>query len=195
MRKSLSALTVLSLISYATTAGAEAWYAGGYGAINYTHDGSTNDAGVDASYDFGLGLGGYFGFHVQENIRLEGELSYRTNDIDSRGGVPIAGKVESLALMANAFVDFKLKSNVEPYIGAGIGAADVDYRISGIDYTDTVLALQVMGGFATGIAPTVDLTVDYRLFLTDEVRVGSGVGWGRVDYVNSAVTVGIRKTF
>ncbi len=195
MRNCLGALAVIAAVLAAPAANAETWYAGGFGGFNYTHEGSVNGSGLEAEYDLGFVLGGYAGFYVQDNIRLEGELSYRTNDLDKVGGISIGGEAETLALMMNAFFDFKLESNVEPYLGAGIGLADVDYTISGLRYDDTVLAIQLVGGAGIEIAPATQLTVDYRLFVTDEIRVGSGAGFGKVDYTNSAFSVGIRRSF
>lgn len=195
MRKSLSALAVMAAVLVAPAANAESWYAGGFGGLNFAHDGAVNGAGVEAGYDMGFAVGGYAGFYVQENVRLEGELSYRANDLDSVGGVAIGGEVETLALMVNALFDVKLESAVEPYLGAGIGFADVDYSIAGLGYDDTVLAVQMIAGAGIEIAPATQLTVDYRLLLTDDLRVGSGVGFGRVEYTNSAVLVGLRKSF
>lgn len=195
MRKSLGALAIVAAVLAAPTAKAESWYAGGYGGLNYTHDGSVNGGGVDAEYDLGLAVGGYAGFYVKENIRLEGELSYRANDLDNIGGVGVGGEAETLALMLNGFFDFKLESSVEPYLGAGIGFADVDYTVNGLRYDDTVLAVQMVAGAGIEIAPAIQLTVDYRLFLTDELRVGGGVGLGKIEYTNSVFTVGLRKSF
>ncbi len=194
MRNCLGALAVMAAVLAAPAAAAETWYIGGLGGFNYTHEGAVNGSGLEAEYDWGFVLGGYAGIYVKDNLRLEGELSYRTNDLDNAGGVT-SGDVDTLALMANVFFDFKLESNIEPYLGAGLGIAEADYTISGIQYGDTVLALQLIGGAGIEIAPATQLTLDYRLFLTDELRVGSGAGFGRVDYTNSAFTVGIRRAF
>jgi len=195
MRNSLGVLAVISFVLVAPAANAETWYIGGLGGVNITHGGGVNGSGLKAEYDLGLILGGYAGFYVKDNIRLEGELSYRTNGLDTVGGASISGDAKTLALMANAFLDFKLESAVEPYLGAGIGFADVDYTITGIQYNDMVLAIQLIGGAGIKISPATQLTVDYRLFVTDDVRVGSAVGFGRVEYTNSAITVGIKRSF
>lgn len=195
MRKKFGVLAAVAAIFISPAANAEPWYVGGFGGLNFTHDGNVNGVGTQASYDLGLAAGGYVGFYVQENIRLEAELSYRSNDIDKRGGVPIAGKAESVAVMANAFFDFKIESAVEPYLGAGIGFAEVDYTITGLTFDDTVIALQLVGGMGIEIAPATQLTVDYRLFVTDDLNIGGGVGFGDVEYVNSAILVGIKRSF
>lgn len=191
MRKSLGALAAFAISLAASSANAQTWYAGGYGALNYTHDGSVTAFAGDAKYDLGLGIAGYIGFFVQDNIRIEGELSYRANDIDSIGG-PVSGDVETLAVMANALIDFKLESNFEPYLGAGLGLAEVEYRIGVLGFDDTVLAVQMIAGLGVELSPTVELTVDYRLFMTEDVRVGA---FGEAEYVNSAVAIGLRKAF
>lgn len=195
MRRILGVLAVVAAIPLASAASAEPWYVGGFGGLNYAHDGNVNAAGIDATYDIGFAAGGYVGFFVQENVRLEGELSYRTNDIDDVGGVAIAGEAESLAVMANVLFDFKIESAVEPYVGAGIGFAEVDYTISGLTFDDLVIALQFIGGIGIEIAPATQFTVDYRLFLTDNLGFGGGVGFGDIEYVNSAVVVGLKRSF
>lgn len=191
MRKAFSVLAVIAVVAMAPAAAAEPWYAGGFGGLNYTHDGNVNGAGVDASYDYGLAVGGYVGFFVQENVRIEAELSYRANDIDTIGGVAVGNEVETLALMANALFDFKIESSLEPYLGAGLGIADVDYAV--VD--DTVLAVQLIAGAGIEISPTMKMTVDYRMFITENLEIGGGLGLGDIEYVNSAVLVGLRKTF
>lgn len=193
MRKTLGALTFIVAVLVAPTAHAESWYAGIFGGLNLTHDGSVNGAGLEAAYDLGLAVGGYAGFYVQENVRLEGEFSYRANDIDTIGGVASAGEAETVAVMLNALFDVKLESLVEPYLGAGIGFANVDYSVGGLRKDDTVLALQMIVGAGIEIAPMTKLTVDYRLFLTDEVSAVAG--FGSVEYTNSAFLVGLRKSF
>lgn len=195
MRKIFGVLVAIAALLIAPAASAEPWYIGGFGGLNFTHDGNVNGAGIDASYDMGLAAGGYVGFFVQENIRLEAEVSYRTNDIDKRGGVSIAGEAKSLAVMANAFFDFKIESAVEPYLGAGIGFAEVDYTITGLTFDDTVIALQLIAGMGIEIAPATQLTFDYRLFVTDNLDIGGGVGFGDVEYVNSAIMVGLKRSF
>lgn len=191
MCKTFSMLAVIAAVVAAPPAYAEAWYAGAFGGLNFTHDGNVNGAGTDAKYDMGLAGGGYVGFFVQKNIRIEAELSYRTNDIDTIGGVGVAGEAETLALMANALIDFKIESVLQPYLGAGIGFADVDYSI--VD--DTVLAVQMIAGAGIDIAPATQLTVDYRLFITENLETGAGLGLGDIEYVNSAILVGLKRTF
>ncbi len=195
MRKVLGALAAVAVLSIAAEANAEAWYVGGYGGLNYTHDGNVNAAGVDASYDLGLALGAYAGFFVQDNARLEADLSYRANDLDSRGGVAIAGEAETTALLVNALFDISLESAVQPHIGAGIGIAEVDYRIGNGQFDDTVLAFQLIVGADIEIVPATNLTLDYRLFVTEDLNVGGGVGFGSVEYINSAFLVGLRRSF
>jgi len=191
MRKTFCVLVATAAVFSAPAACAESWYAGAYGGTNYTHDGTVNAAGTKATYDIGLALGGYVGFFVQKNVRLEAELSYRTNARDKLGGVGVGGSVDTMALMANALFDFKIESRVEPYVGAGIGFADVDYSV--VD--DTVLALQMIAGAGIDVAPKTKLTIDYRLFLTENLEAGGGLGLGDIEYVNSAVLVGIRRAF
>lgn len=195
MHKTLGPFIVIVGVLVAPAANAEAWYAGGFLGLNHTHDGSVNGTGTEASYDLGAAIGGYAGFHVQDNVRLEGELSYRKNDIDTIGNVRVAGDVETLSLMMNALFDIKLKSRFQPYLGAGLGFADVDYGFGGAKYDDTVLAIQMIIGAGIDIAPATQLTLDYRLFITDDLNIGGGAGLGSVEYTNSAFVVGVKRSF
>lgn len=195
MRKTLGVLAILTTGFVAPTANAETWYAGIFGGLNITHDGDVNGAGTNATYDLGYGIGGYVGYFLQDNVRLEGELSYRANDLDTIGGVATGGEVESLAFMVNVLFDVKIESRFEPYIGAGIGFADVDYTVSGVVFDDTAIALQLILGAGVEVAPGLQFTADYRLFLTDDLDVGGGAGLGSVEYLNSSFLLGIRKSF
>lgn len=195
MKKFTGLIAAAAVFTLAGTAGAETWYAGAYGGLNYAHDGDVNGAGTNATYDLGFAVGGYAGLYVNKNIRLEGELAYRSNDIDTIGGIGVGGEVASLAIMINALYEFDTTSGFRPHVGGGLGFADADYTLGALEYGDTVLAAQLIAGVGIEIAPALDLTVDYRLFFTDDLGIGGGAGLGAVEYTNSTFLVGLRKSF
>ena len=66
---------------------------------------------------FGVGGGGYdFGI-----IRAEGEITYRTNDVDSFSGFGVSvgggGEDGSLSLLLNVFFDLETETAFSPYVG------------------------------------------------------------------------------
>jgi len=182
-------------LAFAPAAQAESWYAGGFGGLNYAHDGDVNGAGQQATYELGYGLGGYVGMRFSPNLRLEGELSYRDNDLDTIAGGAVLGDAATTALMVNVFYDLSPGAQLNPHFGGGVGVADIDYQVGGNLYGDTVLAMQLGAGADYSLGKDIALTFDYRLFVTDNLSIGGGAGLGDVEYWNSAVLVGIRKNF
>ena len=164
-------------------------YAGGYGGFGIAHDADTN-LGPELSMDLGFGFGAFVGGRLTPNVRLEGEVAYRANDLDSFGANPVGGEVTSLAFMANGYYDFPVQSAVIPYVGAGVGVADVE--IDGFrNGDDTVLAIQLMGGAAVPVSPSVALTAEYRLFGTEDPHAGAF----RYEYLHSGFLFGVRANF
>jgi len=164
-------------------------YAGGYGGLNIAHDADTN-TGQIMTMDLGFGFGAFVGGRVTPNVRLEGEIGYRSNDLESLGGTAAGGDVTSLAFMANGYYDIPVQSAVIPYVGAGIGVADVEMNGLRND-SDTVFAFQLMAGGAIPVSPNVALTGEYRLFATEDPHAGNL----HYEYVNSGVLIGIRASF
>jgi opacity protein-like surface antigen len=130
------------------------------------------------------GTGGYdFGF-----LRLEGELSYRNAKLDTvnENGVPfrnVDGDLGVFATMFNAFFDLHNSSRVTPYLGGGIGFANVHINdttgrnTSGNfirlydDSNDTVFAYQVGAGMDIAINSRYSLDVGYRYFITEKAKL------------------------
>ncbi|MCK5746995.1 MAG: OmpA family protein, partial [Oricola sp.] len=200
MRLKMTLLAAVSVVAFAPAAQA---YEGLYGAIgaglSYMQDdrdinnesGSgpfVFDTGVD--YDPGIGVYAAIGYDYQGPLRGEIEFSYRANDIvdidmDGPGfsGIPegsISGDTTSLAIMFNALYDFESFGAVTPYIGAGIGVANIDHDISGsvspglptdplsFDYASSEwgLAYQAIAGLGFALAEGLDLDISYRYFST-----------------------------
>ena len=131
--------------------------------------------------------GGYdFGF-----VRLEGELSYRYNEIDSITGLssvykfhPYDSDIGAFATMFNVFFDLHNSTRVTPYLGGGIGVAVLtlsndywgggSYYYSSDDHSDdTVFAYQFGGGVDIALNRNMSLDVGYRYFKTDDAQIDS----------------------
>ena len=194
MKKFTVFIGVCALVSTAGVAQAQNLYAGGYGAMNYTHDGTAN-GNEKMVYDLGFGVGGFVGYAMPNGLRLEGEIAYRSNGIDTLNGVSVGADMSSWAFMGNAIYQFNTQSAIKPHIGGGLGVARVTIETGGLEYRDTVLAGQFIFGIDYKVASDMALVVDYRHLRTQDLGLGAGAGLGAVEYSNSTVSAGLRKMF
>lgn len=194
MKKIMSIACAAGLCCLATAAQAQNWYASGFGAMNYTHDGAVNGT-ANASYNLGFGLGGTVGYAMPNGLRLEGEISYRQNDIDSIGGFPSGGELDSWAFMGNAVYEINVQSAVKPHIGGGIGIVHGAVDYGGVSYSDNQFGAQFIVGVDYKMAPDLSLVLDYHYLVTEDFGFGAGSGLGGVQYGNSTILAGLRKTF
>jgi opacity protein-like surface antigen len=152
----------------------------------------------------GYALSGAVGLDF-DLLRIEGEVFRNVYSLDNikDAGVKInaGGSFKTTAGMANVFVDIPLVV-VTPFVGAGIGYAEVDaddIRYDGVDIVDdddTVMAWQLRAGLAFGILPLTDMTIGYRYFVTDDLEMSSSAGDVDVDKLKSHILeVGLRVTF
>lgn len=208
----------------AALAARSTWYVGGDLGWNNTHDvdwtftSGTHPVPFDDGWVGALKVGTYVA-----GIRAELEYAHRTNDAQyfgPPGSIDNArGSIKSDALMLNAYYDFRPSGRITPYVGAGVGAAqvkadnirkDISGCCSGIvDDKDTVAALQVMAGAAYAVNSNLDVTVEYRYFLSQDPSFNYATACdssesvstcgvdGKVsdDYNNHSILVGLRYRF
>ena len=185
--------------------------------------------------DIGYVLGGVIGYALSRSgwdIRLEFDLSYRQNDIDklkasSDGGLgsllgtgslngvstsAIDGDANVFAGLVNAWFGMQTGTAIVPYIGGGVGLANVsidDLKIDGVingvtvnnvqltDDSDTVFAWQVGAGVVWTLTPRIALSIDYRWFNTDDPKFNfdpTGSGF-ESEHSSHNVLAGIRYVF
>jgi len=192
MRNLFAVLPLAAIALFAAPQAQAQLYAGGYGGLGIAHDGVADNAGTPGilTQDLGFGFGAFVGGYVRPNVRAEGEISYRTNNLESFSGVLVGGEVNTLSFMGNAYYDFTVHSAVQPYVGAGLGLAEID--MTGLSNgSDSVAAGQLMLGAAVGLSPDVDLLFEYRLFGTLDPNIGALT----FENVHSGVLAGIRAKF
>lgn len=141
----------------------------GYGTIEF-----------DPGFSFAAAVGYAFG-----SARIEGELAYQENDYDSLSlTIPglgsasgaIDGDATVTSLLLNGYFDFKNDSKFTPYVGGGIGMANVEVgaiSIPGIGAVttsadDDVFAYQLTAGFGVEMTEKVELDFKYRYFATSD---------------------------
>ena len=136
------------------------------------------DTGAELSFDTGYGVTGALGYAFPRDVsygyRTEIELGYRENDTDkvsAKGFVSesIDGDVSTISVMANVFLEFMPEGTFSPFVGAGIGFANVegDFDDGGSE-DDTVLAYQGIAGVAFPLSQNLKIDVQYRYFGTDD---------------------------
>lgn len=146
--------------------------------------------------DMGYVISGAVGYSLaglMPGLRVEAEVGYRqnkvdglwstTNDTNGDNAGPTAdnGTLDydhtTLSVLANVWYDFDLAS-VKPYIGGGIGWADVEVdgsyiggTVPAFSYSDSGFAWQIGGGVNFQVAPSIQLGVGYRYMEGPEVTV------------------------
>ena len=177
-------------------------YIGGHLGLNILDDPPIVTLGIElsTSYSAGIGLGLVVGYDFG-NVRVDGEIAYRYNEIDDILGIPVDGHESALSYMVNGYFDFPTNGPWKPYIGGGIGFATVfiDHEIFGFplaDDDDSVLAYQFSGGIGYEINPRTTVTFGYRYFATDDPEMvdAGGIPF-TTEYQSHEFNVGARILF
>jgi len=137
-----------------------------------THDNDVDYAGDKAtiSFDNGFGGGAAVGYDFGP-ARLEIEGSYRESNADEiendQATFDADGDLEVRALLVNAYADFTTGSMVTPYLGAGIGYAEIEVG----SRDDEVFAGQLAAGMLIALSPAVAIDLGYRFMMTDNPEI------------------------
>ncbi len=180
------------LVAGGTPASAEGLYAGGLLGVG-AGGGETDNSGIDLEFDPGLFVNGFVGKDLG-SVRVEGEVAYRQNDMNKFGGIPVSGDMTSVAFMANIYYDFGEGTGITPYVGLGLGAANITFD-SAVKDTDTAFAFQLMAGMSFPISQSMSIIADLRIFgAIPEFEDGLGVQFEQV-YGVTSVAVGLSVSF
>jgi opacity protein-like surface antigen len=163
---------------------------------------------VISKFEDGYGVGVALGMKLPSRFRVEGELFWQENDIDSGRLGPVQlsalgglnGDVGVWGGMLNGYYDF-MDGPLVPFIGLGVGYAQVDANvnlgdISVIDDDDTVLAYQGILGVSYDFMPNLQGVLAYRYLSLDDPQFKDQIG-EKVDseYDSQSVDVGLRYSF
>lgn len=201
---------------------ADGWYVSGNAGVSSLRESSSKgtitggSATGDVDFDTGFGLSGAIG-HASGPFRLEGELSYRKNDLDQidvktvlagtilfTGSAVLAleGDVSSFGFMANGFYDFDIGGNWAPFVMAGIGGAKINLDATSVggtavtyDESDTVFAYQAGAGIGYKFSPTTTANLQYRFFGTSDPTFDDGTVEIDGEYQSHNFWVGITQRF
>lgn len=194
-------LAVISAAGIHAAQAAESNYISVFGGLNSLDDTSISSStgAINSDFDEGFGVGVAIGrwFDSRQHWRGEVELSYRENDIDRLGTAGGGGEVNSLAYMVNGYYDFRPNARVQPYVGAGVGIAEVEaeniaFGGARLDDDDSVFAYQFIGGVGYQLTDTVDLFGELRYLATDDPEFNGGQ---ELDHESANALAGLRYRF
>ncbi len=207
MKNLLAVLISLALLVGFTvsTASAGIYISGNLGAV-FLNDADIKDDGDSGELTFDNG--GVVTFALGTTIgsagRIEVEIGGRSNDLDEMsvddfdGDFDIDGDVTTVSYMGNAYYDFKNESRFTPFVGGGLGFANVEYDFDKIDgdkinekEDDNVMAYQIMLGGSYAATEQLSIDLQYRFFGTEDPDLDGT----DVEYQSHNVMLGLRYSF
>lgn len=174
-------------------------YIGIAGEASFINDSDIDVPGlptITASYDTG------FGFNVSggakfEGGRIEGEYGYKKADVDELSGPGGSTTVSGTDLtvtsyMLNGYIENPKQTNINPYLGVGLGLINGELNVPGGKGDDTVFGYQLMLGAGFKVNEYITLDISYRFQgAADEFHVDDA----DISYHSSNINAGIRFNF
>lgn len=166
--------TAAILALAATANAAQGLYLGGKLGVAIPAGSDFSDSGytLDVDMDSGIAPALALGYDFGNNMRLEGELAYQRNDINSVEVLGIvlsaAGDATATTLGVNGYYDFNNEGALTPFITLGLGVAQVEVNNFETYYTypvsgdDTVLTYKLGAGLGYAVSEKLNLDITYR---------------------------------
>ncbi|HVM80073.1 MAG TPA: OmpA family protein [Stellaceae bacterium] len=180
---------------------ARGWYLGPEGGWSLLGEPKFSDSGANLTFkpNDGFAAGGAFGYDFGR-VRLEGEIVYRDHGlktlgfsnvppgaqaafgIPASGSAPLGGDISSLGFMANAIYELFPHSAITPYVGAGIGGADLhlnNVKVGSFQFASggsLQFAYQAIAGVKVALGRSWSASVDYRYFAATDGSFGDALG-------------------
>ena len=190
------------LVASTTSALAAGPYIGASGGVSIFHDSDENDTFSGATdtreYDAGYGFNVSAGYNF-DPIRVEFEFGYKAADVDkfTGPGFSVSGDgsdARVMSYMANVYYDIKTQSPFTPYVGAGLGLLngefkDVDF---GFKDDDTVFGYQFTVGAAYNLNKNIAFDLSYRF---QGAAFDFKVADFEIPYMSSNILAGLRYNF
>jgi OOP family OmpA-OmpF porin len=185
--RTLTAVAFAATALSATAAAAQdaSWYVQGNVGGNFQ---SEVNGRPSAKGDTGWTVSGAAGREIGDGFRGEGEVLY----LDSSGKHAGSGDLKTIAGMVNGYYDFNRQGAWQPFVGAGVGFAQVKVDGGISDGDDTGFAYQLKVGVSHPFNDRLTGEVAYRYFGVNGLEFGNGPGRLDGDFTTQAVTVGLR---
>lgn len=170
MNKIFLAGLALALLAggVASSVAAAPYVSGSFGLVSASDSSLSGETGTagDLSMDSGFGFLAAVGNNF-DGLRGEAEIAYRTNDLNKTSSAPATGEITSLSVLGNLLVDFAISENVRPFLGAGMGLAQIDSGSADLNKAnDTVFAYQLIAGIGFPLTHITTIDLQYRYFAT-----------------------------
>jgi len=175
--------------------------------ITNTGSGNENAMELDPGFSFTGGLG----IDLENNFRVEGEMTYAFNSIGKVSGTGNGqafnttfadGDIASLAFMANVAYDFPVQNRFTPYVMGGVGLVGLftnDISADGViisDSSDFVFGMQLGAGVAMPLDDVITLEAGYRYMETQDPEFGDQRGLPfTTEFASHTFTLGTRLKF
>ncbi|WP_167399461.1 outer membrane beta-barrel protein [Prosthecochloris sp. ZM] len=199
MKKALSLVMVfLVAVAFSATGYSADKYISGNIGISWLNDYESSES-RDGSFmpntglfEFGSGLtlAAAFGCDYGD-YRAEAEIGYQSGDVDTFAfgtgemdpfAMDMTGDISILSIMGNGYYDIALGSDVELFLMAGAGFAQVNFddvaleeEMQGpnlaLNVTEVAFAYQIGAGLALPVSDGIMLEAKYRYFATTDFTV------------------------
>lgn len=141
-----------------------------------------SNADVDTHTDVSLGGGAIGALDAAAIAGSADPLGVTVADVVADG----RGEISQTALFVNGYYDFNHTGTFRPYVGAGVGFADVEvtYTPSGIgviDDSETKLAYQVKAGATYAINESWEVFGEYAYRATEDIETNNDLFPGALD--------------
>ena len=218
----VSAFGSILVLMAGTVVADDRWYVSGNAGATLSPDitqtdtfaaGSvTGDADLDTGFGLSAAVGRSFG-----NIRVEGEISYRDNDLaewnnisgnltgnlfTATGPLAVDANSTSIGFMANGHYDFKTSGKWTPFVMGGLGVSRVNLDVKSVagtavtyDESDTVVAYQVGAGVGYALSADTSVDLSYRFFATADPTFDDGTDKVDSEYSSHNIWVGLTHKF
>ncbi|MBT5456051.1 MAG: OmpA family protein, partial [Rhodospirillaceae bacterium] len=207
--KYITALAVAGAVALAgavspALADDKGFYAEGRAGASIPTDSSLDTAtsNQDAELELGLATGLGIGYGYGNGFRGALEFDYHGNDVDNVGSTAASGDFATLSLMVSGYYDFFRNKKFQPYVGLGVGFAQVDADnvspVSGssIDDDDLAFAFHGSAGVSVALSERTKLTFTYRYFSVPDLGFTTAAGASvDSDYTSHDILVGLRYSF
>ncbi len=176
-------------------------YVGGIVGASYRPDTTLSSPSLGSEtmeFHVGFTFGGFIGYNFGNNFRLEGEISYRENEIRTSGGEDPQAATSSM--MLNGYYELPLMQPLNLYFGGGLGVATAQLETISlgqmIHANETLFAYQLEAGIGWNYNPKVNFSMGYRFFDAADPEFVLPAGQRvRMDLENHEVILKMRYLF
>jgi opacity protein-like surface antigen len=133
-----------------------------------------------------------FGWQFSDG-RVEIEGGYYKSDVETIANIPVTGIEYTMAtLMLNGYYDIEIHKNWRPYLGAGIGAANITVDVPGDKDDAYAIAYKLGGGLTLDLSQHVSLDLGYMFLFTSDFSLTTPDGEFVESIAGHTVTAGVR---